>query len=119
MFALCIVFASVRTLHGLPTAAPFHVWPWRVEQAEDDEEHGGHNGVGLELGERELLRGVLEASIDTVHLLGLRRAYGLRARGGAGLHGVELARVALDGGAEGVVGGGAVGCWREILIWVP
>jgi len=88
-----------------------------VEQAEDDEEHRGDDGARLELGERELPRGVLEAGLDAVHLLSPRRG-GLRGGGagaggggggaGAGLHGVELAGVALDGGAEGVVGGGAV-----------
>lgn len=99
-----------------------------VEQAEDDEEHGGHDGAGLELGERQLPRGVLEAGLDAVHLLGPRRggARGLggpggagagggggRGVGGAGLHGVELAGVALDGGAEGVVGGGAAAATRR------
>jgi hypothetical protein len=83
----------------------------RVEQAEDDEEHGGNDGAGLELGERELPRGILEAGLDAVHLLGPRGARGQRAgRGGgaAGLHGIKLAGVALDGGAEGVVGSRAV-----------
>lgn len=87
-----------------------------VEHAEDDEEDERDDPAGLELGEGEVAGGLLEAGLDPVHLLGAAGAAaaaagllgGGRVAEGPFLHGVELLGGLVYGGAEGLVGGGAV-----------
>lgn len=79
----------------------------RVEEAEDDEEDERDHGAGLELEEREVAARLLEAALDSVDLL----SFGLLGElggGGLGLHSLQLLGGLVDGGPEGLVGGGAV-----------
>lgn len=78
----------------------------RIEQSKDDEQNKGDDGAGLELEEREVAIRFLETGLDAIDLLGFGLFHG--DFGAVGLHGLELLSGFVDGGAEGLVGVGAV-----------
>jgi len=88
----------------------------RVQKSKHDEENGGDDGTGLELGKREIACGFLERRLDAIHLLGfgllgeiLGRWVRRRRRSGVGgFHELELFGGFVDGRTEGFVGGSAV-----------
>lgn len=75
-----------------------------VQEAKDDEEDEGNNSAGFELEHGEIASGVLEGGFDAVDFLEGFGGFGI----GGGFHGFELLGGFVDGGFEGVVGGGAV-----------